>query len=316
MTAPTAPRLTLAETAGLTRWATLLSVATACALMALKAWAWWISGSVAMLSSLADSALDLMASGVTFAAVRYAAKAPDAEHRFGHGKAEAFASLLQAGLVLTSAGLIAREAIDRLLNPEPISASGVSLTVMAVSIAATALLVTAQTRVLRRTASVAVEGDRLHYLSDLASNAIVLVGIAAAAWLRLVWADAVAALLVAGWFLWSAVRVFRGAANQLMDRELPDSDRAMIVDLITEDPQVLGVHQLKTRASGPGLHIQMHIDLDPGLSFVQAHEVIAGAEARLLAAYPAADIILHPDPKGHAEPHGLFGEESRARASR
>lgn len=309
MSAPTAS-LPLRESAALTRRATLLSVLTASLLIAIKAAAWALSGSVAMLASLADSVLDLTASAATFAAVRYAARAPDNEHRFGHGKAEAFASLLQAGLVLTSAGLISREALARMNSPPPLHGSAVAMGVMGVSILLTGLLVLAQTRVLRRTASVAVEGDRLHYVSDLASNAVVLVGIGAAVWLHAAWIDRAAALLVACWFVWSAVQVFRGAADQLMDRELPNASRSRIVSLVTEDPRVLGVHQLKTRAAGPTAHIQMHVDLDPHLTLIEAHEVVAAAEARLAGVFPAAEVLLHPDPAGHAEPHGEFGEES------
>ncbi|HEX8234088.1 MAG TPA: cation diffusion facilitator family transporter [Caulobacteraceae bacterium] len=316
MTAAGHGRLSLQESAALTRGATLLSVLTATVLIAVKAAAWATSGSVAMLASLADSALDLTASAATFAAVRYAARAPDSEHRFGHGKAEAFASLLQAGLVLASAGLIGREAIGRLLAPEPVRSSGLAIGVMAVSILLTGLLVLAQTRVLRRTASVAVEGDRLHYVSDLFSNAVVLLGLAAAAWLDAPWIDGAAALLVAVWFVWSAIQVFRGAADQLMDRELPDDARAGIVTLMRKDPRVLGVHQLKTRASGPTAHIQMHVDLNPHLSLIEAHDVIVAAEERLARAYPAAEVLLHPDPAGHAEPHGTFGEESPPPAPR
>lgn len=315
MTAPAASPL-IQDSAALTRWVTLLSVMTASVLIAIKGAAWAMSGSVAMLATLADSVLDLTASAVTFAAVRYAARAPDSEHRFGHGKAEAFAGLLQAGLVLASAGLIAREAIHRLLSPQPVEGGGVAMAVMAVSIALTGALVLAQTRVLRRTSSVAVRGDRLHYLSDLSSNAVVLLGLAAAAWLEAAWIDPVAALLVAVWFVWSAVRVFQGAGDQLMDRELPDRERSKVVAVMRQDPRVLGVHQLKTRESGPVLHIQAHVDLDPGLSFIEAHEVLAAVEQRLSAAYPAAEVILHPDPFGHAEPHGRFGDEAAPSPSR
>jgi len=309
------PSLPPAETAALTRRVTLLSVATAAALVALKAVAWLASGSVALLASLADSGLDLIASLATFFAVRYAVAPPDAEHRFGHGKAEAFASLLQAGLVFASAALVCREAIGDLMNPHPLRAEGWAVAVMVVSTLLTAGLIWAQTQVLRRTGSIAVSGDRAHYASDLASNLVALLGIAAAAWLGLNGLDAAAALIIAGLLLWGAIGVFRQASNQLLDRELSLDARRSIIALITRDARITGVHQLRTRAAGPYVHMQMHIDLDPQLSLAEAHEVLVEAEKRVLDAFPSADIIMHADPRGQAEPHGgAFAETPRATA--
>lgn len=300
----TTPRLSAADTATLTRRITLLSVAVAAVLVAIKFAAWLASGSTALLASTADSGLDLIASLATAFAVRYAAAPPDAEHRFGHGKAEAFASLMQAGLVFASAALIAREAATDFLSPHPLRQEGWAVAVMIISTVLTFGLITAQTQVLKRTASVAVSGDRAHYATDLASNMVALVGIGASAWLGVNGLDAAAALVIAALLLWGAIGVFREAANQLMDRELPEEDRAQIVQLATEDPRLTDVHQLRTRASGPYIHIQMHADLDPELTLEAAHEVIVAAEKRILAAFPAADIIIHADPRGRAEPHG------------
>jgi len=299
--------------ASLTRGITLLSVGVAALLVTVKAIAWMASGSVALLASLADSTLDLVASTITFFAVRYAAVPPDDDHRFGHGKAEAFASLLQAGLVFALAALIGQEAIHSLLNPEPIAAEGWALAVMVFSIVMTFGLITAQTWVLKRTRSVAVSGDRAHYASDLASNLAALAGIAASAWLGIQGLDGAAALLIAGLLLWGAISVFREAAVQLMDQELPATERARIVELVTQDPRLSDVHQLRTRASGPYVHMQMHVDLEPLLTLADAHQVIVEAERRLLAAFPMADILIHPDPRGIAEPHGgAFAEVTAA----
>ncbi|MBW8813429.1 MAG: cation transporter [Caulobacterales bacterium] len=292
------------QTAALTRRVTLLSVATAVTLVAIKLAAWLASGSTALLASLADSALDLVASLVTFWAVRYAVAPPDAEHRFGHGKAEAFASLVQAGLVFASAALIGREAVGDFLTPHPLRQEGWAVAVMAVSTGLTALLITAQTRVLRQTSSVAVSGDRAHYASDLASNVIALVGIAVSAWLGVNGFDAAAALAVAALLLWGAIGVFREASSQLLDHELPPEQRAEIVRLASDDGRLSGVHQLRTRASGPYVHMQMHMDLDPEMSLEAAHQVVVAAEKRILEQFPAADIIIHADPRGRAEPHG------------
>ncbi|WP_395445139.1 cation diffusion facilitator family transporter [Caulobacter sp. UC70_42] len=297
------------ETRAATRRVALLSVAVAAILIVVKAIAWRMSGSVAILASLSDSALDLVASLITVYAVRYAAEPPDAEHRFGHGKAEAFSSLMQGGLVFASGALIGREAIDALLHPRPVQHGLAGVVVMIVSIGLTLALITAQTRVVKASGSIAISGDRAHYAADLASNAVALVGVGAAAWLGLAWIDSAAGLVVALWLIWGAIGVFREASAQLMDQELPETERERIVLLATTDPRVLGVHQLRTRASGPYVHMQMHADLAADISLAEAHTIIVAAENRLLEAFPSADIIIHPDPRGLAEKHGgVFAE--------
>src|SRR5690606_38643681 len=169
----------------------------------------------------------------------------------------------------------------------------------------------------RATGSVAVTGDRLHYASDLAANVAVIVGVALslAGW---TWADPIAAGLIALWLLWGAWQVAGGAVNQMMDRELPDEERAAIEALVREDPRILAVHQLRTRAAGPLVHIQLHIDLDPTISLVAAHAVMVAAEERILAVYPGADVLIHPDPQGRAARHGVehfrTGDETSAEA--
>lgn len=297
------PRLSAAESGRLTALATTVSVLTALALTAVKAAAWRLGGSTSLLASTADSALDLVAALGAFWAVRYAVAPPDAEHRFGHGKAEAFASLLQAGLVIASAALIGREAVERVLHPAAVRAEAAGLAVMAVSIAATVGLVTLQGWVVARTRSVAVAGDRAHYAADLLSNVAALLGLGLARLTGDTRWDALAGLVVAAWLVWGAVGVFRTASREIMDRELDEAERERILDLACADERIVGVHQVRTRASGPFLHVQMHMDLHPDQSLVEAHAVIAAAERRILSAFPSADVLIHPDPYGHAEVH-------------
>jgi cation diffusion facilitator family transporter len=302
------------EAAKITKRIARLSVATALVLIILKTGAWIASGSVAMLSSLADSALDLAASVFTMLAVGYAATPPDREHRFGHGKAEAFAGLFQAGLVAVSALMIAVESIRKLINPIHVEHGLAAIAVMIASILLTSALVWMQTRALARTGSVATSGDRSHYAADLAANVVVIVGIGAAAFLHWAWADGVAGLLVALWLAKGAWEVGRDAGDHLMDHEMPSEDRERIVQLATEGGAIRGVHDLRTRMSGPYVHVQFHADLDPDLSLEDAHHIIVEAEDRIRAAYPAVDLIIHPDPEDRAEPHGheYFAEGVRA----
>ncbi|WP_417482935.1 cation diffusion facilitator family transporter [Maricaulis sp.] len=298
-------RLAPAEARRVTGIATSASVAVAVILVVTKAVVWYLSGSVALLASLADSALDLTASLTVLFAVRYAAEPADAEHRFGHGKAEAFAGVMQAIFVAASAALLLREGVQHLLEPVEIRASGWALAVMVLSLVLTIALVIIQTRAVDQTGSIAVEGDRAHYFSDLGANIAVMAGIAGSVWLGWLWLDAAVALAVAVWLGITAWGVARGALDQLMDRELPDEEREQIRHLaLGEDPRIIDVHQLRTRASGPLVHIQFHLGLPADLSLREAHAIEVECERRLLAVYPAADIIIHADPHGEAEPHG------------
>lgn len=297
------------EGARLTAGITTLSVCVAAGLSLLKLAAWWMSGSVAMLASTADSALDFVAALATFWAVRYAVAPADEEHRFGHGKAEAYASVIQAGLVLVSAVMIGREAIERLLHPAALRQESWAIGVMAVSILVTLTLVQAQSRVIARTGSVAVSGDRAHYAADLASNLAAVAGVIGARLTGDTRLDAAAGLVVALWLLWGVFGVLRTASRHLMDREIDESDRQEIMRLALDDAEVFGVHEFRTRLSGPFVHVQMHMELDPEQTLDHAHHVMERAEQRILAAYPAADIIIHADPYGRAEPHGPFGDE-------
>ncbi|WP_347303059.1 cation diffusion facilitator family transporter [Croceibacterium sp. TMG7-5b_MA50] len=295
--------LTVAETASLTARITWLSVGVGGTLMLVKAGAWWVSGSVALLASAADSALDFVAALVTFWAVRVAVLPADAEHRYGHGKAEAFASLLQAGLVFASAALVGQQAIHHLLEPQAVAAEGLGVLVMALSMGLTLALVQAQARVIARTSSVAIKGDRAHYLADLVSNAAAMVGLALAQVTGNTRWDALAALLVAAWLVKGAVEVLRAAANELLDREVDDAEREALLALALDDPQVMGVHQFRSRRSGPILHVQMHMELEPTQPLIAAHDVVEAAERRILAAFPGVDLVIHADPFGHSEDH-------------
>ncbi len=300
--------LSVAESSTITRRVTTYSVAVAAILVAIKAFAWGSSHSVAMLASMADSGLDLVASLITFFVVRYAASPPDAEHRFGHGKAEAFASLIQGGLVFASAALVGREAVMAMIHPVTVHPGSLGIFVMIASIALTGGLITLQGMALGKTSSVAVAGDRAHYAADLASNVVALAGIAAFNLTHIARFDSVAGLVVAAWLIWGAVGVFRQASVELMDRELPEAERTKIKTLVTADGRITSVHNLRTRASGPVIHIQLHADLDPGITLIAAHEAVVAAEERLLQAFPAADIIIHPDPRGAQEHGGAFSE--------
>lgn len=283
-----------------TRRITRLSVGTAVLLIVLKAFALGASGSVSILASLTDSALDLVASLATFYAVRWAAAPPDEDHRYGHGKGEALAALVQAGLVFASALFIGWEGVQRIFDPRPVTSGGWAVGVVIASIAVTAWLVWMQTRALKTSDSMAVAGDRAHYAADLAANLVVLIGVISGAFLNAPGLDAAAGLVVAVWLFWGATGLLKGAADHLLDRAVPEADRAAVTQAVLADPRVQGVHQLRTRMAGSVMMIQMHVDLDPDLTLEAAHAIVVEAENRVLSHYPTADILIHADPRGRA----------------
>lgn len=294
------------DPAAAVRGVTRLSVAVAAVLITAKAFAFGASGSVSILASLADSALDLIASLATFFAVRWAAAPADEDHRFGHGKGEAMAALVQSGLVFASSVFIGWEAVQRIFDPRPVGSGAWAVGVMLFSIALTSALVWRQTQVARASGSLAVTGDRAHYAADLAANVVVLVGVVSGVWLGAAGLDAAAGLVVAVWLFWGAAQLLRAAGDQLLDRAAPPQDRAAVTAAVLADDRIGGVHRLRTRLSGNVLMAQMHVDLDPALSLEAAHALVEAAEARVRAVFPGADVMIHADPRARvpASPSG------------
>lgn len=301
---------TLDDAHATTRRITTLSVGTATILIVMKAFALGASGSVSILATLADSSLDLIASLATFFAVRWAAAPADPEHRYGHGKAEALAGLVQAGLIFASAVFIGWEAVQRIFDPRPVVAGGWAVGVVAVSIAVTLWLVWMQTQALKKTASLAVAGDRAHYAADLAANVVVLIGVISGAYLGAPGLDAAAGLVVAVWLFWGAISLLRESADHLLDHAGPEEDRVAITAAVLSDPRISGLHQLRTRMAGQVLMVQMHVDLDPQLTLEAAHAIVVEAEQRIQAAFPHADILIHADPRGRAEVHATSSDDA------
>jgi ferrous-iron efflux pump FieF len=276
--------------------AAIASVGVSMFLVAIKTGAYFASHSVAMLASLADSALDLFASALNMFAIHQALAPADAEHRFGHGKAEPLAGLAQGAFIIASGLFLVIQSVQRIVTPEPIDNSIAALVVMCVSIFATILLVLYQRRVVAHTGSVAVDADRTHYASDLATNLGVILALVLTAWMGWTLADPIIALLVAGVMVWTALGVARSSLDQLMDRELPEEDRARIIRIAEGHDAVRNVHDLKTRQAGILTFVQLHLALDPSMTLAEAHAVSDAVERALLNAYPGAEIIIHQDP--------------------
>lgn len=286
------------ENERLMRRATILAVIAATLMIVIKLVAYLLTGSVAILSSLVDSVVDLFASGVNLFAVHIALQPPDREHRFGHGKAEPLAGLAQAAFISGSAVFLLFEVVNRLLHPEAIEYVYAGITVMLMSMLITVVLVLYQRRVIARTGSVAISADSLHYRSDILVNLGVIAALILDRWLGWHQADPLIAFVIAVYILYCAWTIARQSLDQLMDRELPDAERQRIKDRALAHPQVRDLHELRTRSSGLDLFIQLHLELDPDLDLRSAHAIAAAVQRDLQSAYPHADIIIHQDPAG------------------
>ncbi|MGZ6009628.1 MAG: cation diffusion facilitator family transporter [Rhizomicrobium sp.] len=276
----------------------IAAVGVAALLVVMKTIAYIVTDSIAMMASLADSALDVFTSSVNLLAIRHALTPADREHRFGHGKAEPLAGLGQGAFITGSAAFLVIESVSRLVAPHPIEHPWLGLGVMVVSIGTTVILVVAQRIVVSRTGSVAVGADRMHYIGDIVTNGGVILGIVASTEFGILIADPIIGMAVAAILTWSAVHVFRQSYDQLMDRELPDTDREKIKAVVRAHSEVKSMHDLRTRSAGVNTFIQLHIELDPEIKLLRAHEISDAVEADLMAAFPRAEVIIHQDPAG------------------
>jgi ferrous-iron efflux pump FieF len=279
------------------RWATRASVAVATTLVATKAVAWWASGSVAMLGSLADSTLDLAVLLVTLFAVRTALVPPDDDHRFGHGKAEALAGLFQAAIMSGSSVFLLLESVQRIADPAPVSQSALVMGISGLAIVLSFALVMFQSYVVRHTGSLAIAGDHLHYKGDLLLN-LSVIGAAWATASGFPMADGIFGIMIAAYILYGAYDIVRPAIDMLMDRELLDGERERIFNIVMENPDVVGLHELKTRLSGRDFFVQMHIEVDGTMEVSRAHMVTSELEATIGEAFPGSQIFIHVDPAG------------------
>ncbi len=284
------------EAARLMKLATLASVIMASILVVAKLIAWWRSDSLAVLSSLTDSFFDLMSSALNMVAVRYALKPADDDHRHGHTSIEDIAGLAQSAFISASMFIIILQSIERLANPQPLMHEAWGMGVSVLGMVMTAVLVSYQSYVARKTKSLIVAADRLHYVGDIAFNVGVFGALYVSSRYGWTWADPATALIIAGFVLWSSRSIGIRAFHNLMDREMPEEDKKKIYDVLNSYPGIRGHHNLKTRYSGIKPFIQLHAEIDARLGLRDAHKIIDGLEAALQTTFPGADVIVHADP--------------------
>jgi len=295
--------------------AALASVSLALVLLVAKGWAAYQTDSTAMLGSLADTALDVIASLTTLVGVRIAAVPADYDHRFGHGKAEALVSLAQVVLISVSAIGILWRAIDRLFQGAQTKAMGTGIAVSLLAIALTFVLLWYQRRVIERTGSVAIKTDNIHYKSDLMLNGAVIVALVLDQALHVSGADAVFGIGIALWLMWGAYRASSEAIHQLMDREWPEEERQQFLDAAAQYDELRGLHDLRTRKSGTLRFVQFHVWVPAKWTVQEAHDRLDAVEEELQRRFPGTEILIHVDPEGQTDRETLLPSEITEQAT-
>ncbi|GAK24562.1 cobalt-zinc-cadmium resistance protein [Vibrio sp. JCM 19052] len=277
-------------------------------LLIVKVITWWVTGSVSLLASLIDSMLDIAASVVNLIVVRYSLQPADKEHTFGHGKAESLAALAQAMFISGSAVFLILNGIERFFRPQDLQSPELGVYVSLFAMVMTFGLVMFQKRVVRMTGSQAIAADSLHYQTDLYMNGAIMVALGLS-YFGVTQADAVFAVGIGIFILYSAFKMVSEAIQTLLDRKLPDEELEQIRQECLKVEGVLGVHQLRTRMSGPTRFIQLHLELNDHLPLIEAHHIADEVEANLLALFPEADVLIHQDPLSV-----IFGPEKAQKA--
>lgn len=264
-------------------------------LLLVKLVAWWQTNSVSLLASLVDSLLDMGASLTNLLVVRYATQPADDEHRFGHGKAESLAALAQAMFISGSACFLLLNGVERFFRPQELVSPELGVWVSGFAIILTSGLVLFQKQVVRKTGSQAIAADSLHYQTDLFMNIAIMIALVLS-WYGFKQADAVFAVGIGLFILYSAFQMAQEAVQSLLDRQLPEEEVQAIHLACVSVEGVLGAHDLRTRMSGPVRFIQVHIELDDHLPLVEAHKISDEVESKLDTLFPHSDVLIHQDP--------------------
>lgn len=302
--------------AALTSSAAIASIVTAAFLLVLKLWASAQTGSVAMLGSLADTGLDLLAALVTLYGVRMAAQPADRDHRFGHGKAEALSALFQVVVIMLSALYIFYRAITRLMEGETTAHAEFGIGVSAIAILATLGLLAYQRYVIGKTGSVAIRADHVHYQSDVLLNMAVIGALVLDQYLKIKWADPVFGIGIAAALLLGAWKASTHAIDQLMDKEWPEEKRQHFLQIAARHPELAGIHDLRTRSSGTQDFVQFHVWVEPSMTVAEAHHVMEEVENVLEREFPGTEILIHLDPDGQIDKEGVLPRHLAEEATR
>lgn len=280
------------------KFAALIAFAVSVILVIVKGLAWFFSGSSTVLASFTDSIQDSILSATNFLAIRYAMQPADDHHRYGHGKMEGIAALGQAAFILGSCIYIFLDSIRNFSNAETVEYPFMTIGVIVFAIVLNGGLVTYQKLVIKKSKSLAIEADSAHYAGDIGIHMGVIIAILAEVYLGWTWADPAIAIVITLWLAKLALGIGKKAIDMLMDRELPEDEREIIKTIIQRTRGVMHYHDLRTHRNGPITMISFDIEVEPSLSFIDAHNIAKRAGDHLHKEYPDSEIMIHVDPSG------------------
>ncbi len=277
--------------------ATKLLIGVVVGLIIVKVITGWLTGSISVLAQAADSLLDLFAGIITFSAIRIAAKPPDAEHPYGHGKVEDIAGVMQGILIFIAGGLIIYSAIARIIEGSSIELTEAGIAVMAVSIVVSIFLSRHLMNVSRTTGSIALEANARNIATDVYSASAVLVGLTIVRFTGINIVDSVIAIGVAIYILKVAIDTIRKPVSGLLDETLPSSEQAVIEDCLRKHShEVSGFHALRTRRAGNQSYIDLHLVMAKDISLEQAHQICDRIEAEIQSQLSETSVTIHAEP--------------------
>jgi cation diffusion facilitator family transporter len=274
-----------------------LSIAAAVATIALKAFAYLLTGSVGLLSDALESFVNLAGALMALAMLSLAARPPDANHAYGHGKAEYFSSGVEGGLILIAAISIGVAAVDRLLHPRPLEQLGLGLSISVLASAINFGVSVVLMRAARQYDSITLKANAHHLMTDVWTSAGVLVGVGAVALTGWLWLDPVVALAVAANIVWTGVRIVHASILGLMDTALPAAELAAITAVLDRYAgQDVKYHALRTRQAGPRRFVSVHVLVPGAWTVMRGHDLLEQIEADMRAALPLVSVLTHLEP--------------------
>lgn len=284
-------------------FASAWALGTVAILIVIKGYAYWMSGSAAILATLTDSFTDAAMSVAMLFALRYSLRPADGSHRHGHGKMEGIGALFQSACLIGAATFLAFESLNRFAQPQELTNHILGIVVGGIAIVLSFILVMVQQYCLSKAPSLATESDQAHYTTDIALNGSVIAALLFNYYGGPTWIDPLCALAVAAYYLYAARKIGLKALDMLLDREMPKAVRNKIAETIRRHPDILGFHDLRTRRSGMVIHISFDVEVDPDLTLKAAHDIVRALEIDILDDFPYAEIIIHKDPYGDPHDH-------------
>ena len=251
------------------RRSTYITLITVLFLISIKAVAFWFTGSIVILSTLADSFFDFVITATNFFLVRASLKKETDEHRFGFGKYEALSAFIEAMFIFLVSVFILYLSVLRFVSPETIPYTNIALIVMVVSIIVSYFLVRYQSNVIKQTKSTSARAEHTHYLQDVLTNAAVIVAIVLVGKFNLTLADPIFAAAISLYMIYSSIGIFRKSTDILIDKEVEDDLKDEIKSIVMSHHKVDGFHDFKTRQSGSSqgkFFMQIHIEIDENIA--------------------------------------------------